>query len=231
MAKDSRNGSTNEAARADEAMTLETIIIRRRARGLINAIVEEELEAALGAAPSVRVGVSRVGYRHGARPDADHGFEFFGRLGQRLLDRRRVALIGALHGHADDRARLHVDGVLGLVGQVRAPVLHLRDARARVVRVLPITIAPFLGPLPIELGEVRARRRLDARRLRQPGEEVVIGLAGIPPHDAPQRRIRLERRGVDADRVPLHQVRRRLSRTEAVRETGYASCGAIRTRR
>jgi transposase-like protein len=66
MAQDSRNGSTNEAAQGDEGTSLETII-RRRARGLIDAIVEEELEAALGAAPSVRVGPARVGYRHGAR--------------------------------------------------------------------------------------------------------------------------------------------------------------------
>jgi len=60
MAKDSRNGSTNEAARGHEATSLETLI-RRRARGLIGAIVEEELEAALGAVPSVRVGTARVG--------------------------------------------------------------------------------------------------------------------------------------------------------------------------
>lgn len=66
MAKDSRNGSTNEAAQAGEATSLETII-RRRARGLIDAIVEEELEAALGAAPSARVGTARQGYRHGTR--------------------------------------------------------------------------------------------------------------------------------------------------------------------
>ena len=66
MAKDNRNGSTNDAAQADEATSLETII-RRRARGLIDAIVEEELETALGAAPSVRVGPARVGYRHGVR--------------------------------------------------------------------------------------------------------------------------------------------------------------------
>ena len=66
MAKDSRKASTNEAARADEATTLETLI-RQRARGLIDAIVEEELEAALGAASSARVGSARQGYRHGTR--------------------------------------------------------------------------------------------------------------------------------------------------------------------
>ena len=66
MAKDSRNGSSGEAQGADDATSLETII-RRRARGLIDAIVEEELEAVLGAAPSARVGLVRQGYRHGTR--------------------------------------------------------------------------------------------------------------------------------------------------------------------
>jgi len=66
MAKDSRKISSEEAIRAEEATTLETLI-RRRARGLIDAIVEEELEAALGAAESARVGPARQGYRHGTR--------------------------------------------------------------------------------------------------------------------------------------------------------------------
>ena len=66
MAKDSRNGSSGEAPSADEATSLETII-RRRARGFIGAIVEEELDAALGAAESARVGSARQGYRHGTR--------------------------------------------------------------------------------------------------------------------------------------------------------------------
>lgn len=66
MAKDSRNRATEEGDQVNVATSLETII-RRRARGLIDAIVEEELEAALGAAPSARVGRVRQGYRHGTR--------------------------------------------------------------------------------------------------------------------------------------------------------------------
>lgn len=66
MAKDTRNESGREGNRVAEATSLETII-RHRARGLIDAIVEEELEAALGAAPSARVGTARQGYRHGTR--------------------------------------------------------------------------------------------------------------------------------------------------------------------
>ena len=41
--------------------------IRERVRGMIEAIVEEELESALGAGKSQRVGAVRSGYRHGAR--------------------------------------------------------------------------------------------------------------------------------------------------------------------
>src|SRR5438132_8220000 len=66
MAKDNRKVSSDEGARADEVTSLETII-RQRARGLIDAIIEEELDAALGAASSVRVGSARQGYRHGTR--------------------------------------------------------------------------------------------------------------------------------------------------------------------
>jgi putative transposase len=66
MAKDSRKISCDEAFQIDEATSLETLI-RRRARGLIDAIVEEELAAALGAAESARVGPARQGYRHGTR--------------------------------------------------------------------------------------------------------------------------------------------------------------------
>jgi putative transposase len=41
--------------------------MRTRIRETIEMVVDEELEAALGAAPSVRVGETRQGYRHGTR--------------------------------------------------------------------------------------------------------------------------------------------------------------------
>src|SRR3989442_8923445 len=66
MAKDNRKLSSDEGAGAGEFRSLEALI-RQRARGLIDAIVEEELEAALGAAESARVGSARQGYRHGTR--------------------------------------------------------------------------------------------------------------------------------------------------------------------
>ena len=41
--------------------------IRGRVRGIIEAIVDEELESVLGAGKSQRVGTTRTGYRHGTR--------------------------------------------------------------------------------------------------------------------------------------------------------------------
>jgi hypothetical protein len=46
--------------------------IRERVRGMIEVIVEEELESRLGAGRSQRVGAGRTGYRHGARATAHH---------------------------------------------------------------------------------------------------------------------------------------------------------------
>jgi putative transposase len=66
MAKDTKNEPRAEAETPIVHGGLE-MAIRQRARMLIDAIVEEELEHALGAAPSVRVGPTRTGYRHGTR--------------------------------------------------------------------------------------------------------------------------------------------------------------------
>jgi len=65
MVKDTKNEQRVEAA----PMTTGDLemAIRQRARLMIDAIVAEELEQALGAAPSVRSGETRTGYRHGTR--------------------------------------------------------------------------------------------------------------------------------------------------------------------
>jgi putative transposase len=59
MASDSRSERQEKGALEE--------LMRERIRGTIESIVAEELEAALGAAPSQRVGLVRVGYRHGTR--------------------------------------------------------------------------------------------------------------------------------------------------------------------
>lgn len=65
MQDDSRKDATRQA----EAFGPDTIEARMRVRirETIEAVVEEELEAALGAEKSARVGETRQGYRHGQR--------------------------------------------------------------------------------------------------------------------------------------------------------------------
>ena len=183
--------------------------------------------------PLIPVASSAIGFRDVA-PDA-HGFEiderltaviplvahhFFealavgphrldalGRVDQRLAAGGRVALVGVLDGHPDDRSALEIDGMLGLVRQIRLPVLHLRDLRVGIVRMGPVIVRPFLFPLAVDARQFGARRRLNPRGLRELRQEVLIALTRVAPHDAAQRRVRLERRRVDADRLSLHQAR------------------------
>ena len=135
-----------------------------------------------------------------------HRFDLLRRRDQHLDHRGRVARTGILHGDADDRARLHVDRVLSLVGQVRPAVLHLRDLRVRVLRMRPILVRALLPPLPVEARQLGAGRRRNAGRRRQSAQKRVVAFARIPAHDAPQRRVRLQRRRIDADRLPLEQA-------------------------
>jgi len=74
---------------------------------------------------------------------------------------RRVALIGLMHSGCDDRAGIKIDGVLGLVRQVRATVLHLGDTRLGIDRRGPI----FVGKLLALAGTIHTNQILGARRL------------------------------------------------------------------
>jgi transposase-like protein len=65
MERDSRK-TVGDGSRHFDADTIEREI-RERIRNTIELIVEEELEATLGAKPSQRVGSTRQGYRHGHR--------------------------------------------------------------------------------------------------------------------------------------------------------------------
>jgi hypothetical protein len=58
-----------------------------------------------------------------------HGLDLLGGFNQRLDAGCGVAVIRVLHRHADDGAGLEIDGVLGLVGQVRASIFHDRERR------------------------------------------------------------------------------------------------------
>jgi hypothetical protein len=82
-------------------------------------------------------------------------------------------------------ASLHVDGVLGLVGQMRAPIFHFRDARVGIARMRPVIVRTFLRPLAIQLRQLLAGRCLDAALLRQPRQKLLVAFARIAPYDGP----------------------------------------------
>ena len=90
---------------------------------------------------------------------------------------------------------------------MRAAVLHLRDLRIGIVRMRPVLVRPLLLPFPIEPRQLGPRGRRDARRVGEPSQPRLVRLARVPTHDAPHRRVGFERRRVDPNRVPLHQVR------------------------
>ena len=66
MQRDSKRRQGEEEVQDFGLDTIEQVM-RERVRATIEAIVEEELEAALGARRSARVGEQRQGYRHGGR--------------------------------------------------------------------------------------------------------------------------------------------------------------------
>src|SRR4030095_10830478 len=59
----------------------------------------------------------------------------------------------------------------------------------RVLRVRPVVVRALLRPLAIEARPVFTGRRLDARRLHQPGEKFLTALARVTPdRHAPRSR-------------------------------------------
>jgi len=126
-------------------------------------------------------------------------FELLGRLGQRLLDRRRVALIGPFERHRHDCTRFQIDGVLGFVRQMRAPVLHFRHPRVGIPGMLPIFVGRFVLALLVDFRQLLAGRRLDAGLARQPPQVLLVAFAGVAPDERAQRRVGLQRGGVDGD--------------------------------
>jgi hypothetical protein len=128
------------------------------------------------------------------------------RFGDRLHDGSRVAFVSRLHRDRHDRARLHVHGVLGLVGQMRAPVFHLRDTGFRVMRMLPFVVAPLILPLPVQLRQLLPRRRFNPALFRQTRQKLVVLFPCITPHNRTQRCIGFQRRRIHPDGIALQQI-------------------------
>ena len=126
---------------------------------------------------------------------------------QRAGQRRRVAFVGRVDRRRHDDAGVEVDRMLGLVGEMRRPVLHPGDLRIRIGRARPVLVRQLLALAgAIEPDEIVDRRRCDAALLRHPGQHLAIGLAAVAPHDGSQRGVGFHRRAVDADPLALHQT-------------------------
>ena len=91
--------------------------------------------------------------------------------------------------------------------QVRPAVLHLRDPRLRVVRMHPVLVRALLRTLPVQLRQILARRRLDPRRPGHLLQPLIVAQPVVAPHDRAHRRIRLQRRRVDTQRLAAQQPR------------------------
>jgi hypothetical protein len=87
------------------------------------------------------------------------GRHVFARRFETRLQRRGVHLIGRVHLGGDDRSRLQIHHVLGLVPEPRATVLQPDDACVAVRRRLPVLVRRLL---PLALA-VHFPRVLDAR--------------------------------------------------------------------
>ena len=97
---------------------------------------------------------------------------------QRLRQRRRVSRIGRVDLRGHDHSADHIHRVLGLVRQMRRPVLHLRDPRVRVARTLPILVGDLLPfALAVHPPQVFRRRILDPLR---PGQLLQVLLVRRP---------------------------------------------------
>ena len=113
------------------------------------------------------------------RPGRQYRVELFGRGEQRLDHRLRVAGSGVLDGDANHSRRLQIHRLLGPVRQMGPAVLHLCDLRIRVLRMGPVLVGPLLRPLPVQAGQLGARRRGDAGRR---GQSVQKRLVLSPTH-------------------------------------------------
>ena len=124
-------------------------------------------------------------------------------LGQRFMHRIRIARRGRLQCHRQHRTGFQIHRMLRFVCKMRAAILHLRDLRIRVVRILPVVVGTLLLPLAIQLGQLLARESLDAGFLCQAFQKLFIGLPRVTPYDRAQRGIGFQRGPVYGDCVSL----------------------------
>src|ERR1043166_1871056 len=138
------------------------------------------------------------------------GFHLFDVLGccyKRLFNRFGVASVCWLDRHSHYGARLQIHRMFRLMSQVRAAIFHLGNACIGIVRMSPVLIRSFLGPLAVQAGQLFSRWRGDPRCLRQSHQKCLITLTRIAPHNATQRRIRFQSRSINSYRLAVDQTR------------------------
>src|SRR4029077_12801710 len=122
--------------------------------------------------------------------------DVFGRFNQRLLNRFCVALVRWLNGYGYNGAGLQIDSMLGLVRQMRASIFHLCNARIRILGMSPVIIRSLLWSLSVQARQVFTRWSGDPGSFGDPRQECLVALTRVAPHNATQRCIRFQRRGV-----------------------------------
>ena len=116
------------------------------------------------------------------------------------------AAFGVINLGRQDQLRVQIDDVFGLVGQMRAAVLHLGDPAVGVGFAPPLFVRDLLVlAIAIEPSHFFGRRfvaLLDlARFLHQTPDILLPVLARVAADDALHRRVGFQRRGVDAHRL------------------------------
>jgi hypothetical protein len=117
--------------------------------------------------------------------------------------------VAETRGPRGRRNMLDVSGEWVLPGTKRMRDLHFGDLRLRIGRALahPVGVGQRLAlAFPVQANKVLGRGRLDAAFGGHAVQHVSIGLARVPAHDRPQRRVGLHGRGVHPDLIALHQT-------------------------
>ena len=86
-----------------------------------------------------------------------HFADLFAARPQRFINRVRVARCRRLDRHRNNSAGVQIHRMLGLVGQMRAAILHLRDLRIRIMRVLPFIVRTLPCALAVQFRQLLAR--------------------------------------------------------------------------
>jgi len=173
VARNSRNRDEGEAVAEFGADTIERVM-RERVRFAIEAIVEEELEAALGAGSSARVGEQRRGYRHGTRPRT-----LTTSLGPATIAMPRARLDAGDGGTREWQSRV-VPRYQRRTERVDEAILGLYLAGANTRRVKS-ALAPLLKGAPLSKDAVsrlvgRMREDFESWRTRDLGNEDIVYL-------------------------------------------------------